>query len=154
MHPADKEVCTQDGLFEFNVMPFGLCNAPATFQRLMDCVLAGLQWQSCLVYLDDVIILGRSFPEHLNNLRVVFDRLREAGLKLKTSKCTFCQKEVVFLGHIVSEEGVSTDPAKVQAITSWPIPTNQKQVQQFLGLCNYYCRFIQDFAPWPSHLIG
>ena len=108
----------------------------------MDCVLAGLQWQSCLVYLDDVIILGRSFSEHLNNLRAVFDRLREAGLKLKTSKCTFYQKEVVFHGHIVSEEGVSTDPAKVQAITSWPIPTNQKQVQQFLGLCNYYCRFI------------
>ena len=121
---------------------FGLCNAPGTFQRLMDCVLAGLQWQSCLVYLDDVIILGRSFSEHLNNLRAVFDRLREAGLKLKTSKCTFYQKEVVFHGHIVSEEGVSTDPAKVQAITSWPIPTNQKQVQQFLGLCNYYCRFI------------
>ena len=149
MHPADKEktaVCTQDGLFEFNVMPFGLCNAPATFQRLMDCVLAGLHWQSCLVYLDDVIILGRSFPEHLNNLRAVFDRLREAGLKLKTSKCNFCQKEVVFLGHIVSEEGISTDPAKVQAITSWPTPTSQRQVQQFLGLCNYYRRFIQDFA--------
>ena len=91
MHPADKEkaaVCTQDGLFEFNVMPFVLCNASATFQ--MCCVLAGLQWQSCLVYLDDVIILGRSFPEHFNNLRAVFDRMREAGLKLMTSKCTVC----------------------------------------------------------------
>ena len=86
MHPADKEktaACTQDGLPEF--LPFGLCNAPATFQWLMDCVLAGLQWLSCLAYLEDVIILGRSFPEHLNNLRAVFDQLREAGLKLKIS---------------------------------------------------------------------
>lgn len=82
MHPADKEktaMCTPDGLFEFNVMPFGLCNAPATFQRPMDCIMAGLQWQSCLVCLDDVIVLGRSFPEHLNNVRVVFDQLREAA---------------------------------------------------------------------------
>ena len=114
VQPEDREktaVCTPDGLFEFNVMPFGLCNAPATFQRLMDCVLAGLHWQSCLVYLDDVIILGRSFSEHLHNLRDVFDRFREAGLKLKPSKCTFGQKEVAFLGHIVLDKGVATDPA-------------------------------------------
>ena len=149
VQPEDREktaVCTPDGLFEFNVMPFGLCNAPATFQRLMDCVLAGLHWQSCLVYLDDVIILGRSFSEHLHNLRDVFDRFREAGLKLKPSKCTFGQKEVAFLGHIVSDKGVATDPAKVAAITNWPTPRNRKEVQQFLGLGNYYRRFIKDFA--------
>ena len=151
MQPEDREktaVCTPDGLFEFNVMPrpFGLCNAPATFQRLMDCVLAGLHWQSCLVYLDDIIILGRSFSEHLHNLRDVFDRFREAGLKLKPSKCTFGQKEVAFLGHIVSDTGVATDPVKVAAITNWPTPRNRKEVQQFLGLGNYYRRFIKDFA--------
>ena len=128
------------------MMPFGLCNAPATFQRLMDCVLAGLHWQSCLVYLDDVIILGRSFSEHLHNLRDVFDRFREAGLKLKPSKCTFGQKEVAFPGHIVSDKGVATDPAKVAAITNWPTPRSRKEVQQFLGLGNYYRRFIKDFA--------
>ena len=116
MHPAEKEntaVCTQDGsgLFEFNVMPFALCNAPATFQRLMDCVLAGWQWLSCLVYLDDVIILGRSFPEHLCRRRA-FSR--------------------ILLSYI-------------QTFVSWLTSTNQKQVQQFLGLCNYYRHSIQDF---------
>ena len=149
VRPEDREktaVCTSERLFEFNVMPFGLCNAPATFQRLMDCVLAGLHWQSCLVYLDDVLILGRSFSEHLHNLRDVFDRLREAGLKLKPSKCTFGQKEVAFLGHIVSDQGIAPDPTKVAAITNWPTPRNRKEVQQFLGLGNYYRRFIQDFA--------
>ena len=148
VRPEDREktaVCTSEGLFEFNVMPFGLCNAPATFQRLMDCVLAGLHWQ-CLVYLDDIIILGRSFSDHLHKLRDVFDRFREAGLKLKPSKCKFGQKEVAFLGHIVSDQGIAPDPAKVAAITNWPIPRNRKEVQRFLGLGNYYRRFIQDFG--------
>ena len=149
VRPEDREktaVCTSEGLFEFNVMPFGLCNAPATFQRLMDCVLAGLHWQSCLVYLDGIIILGRSFSDHLHKLRDVFDRFREAGLKLKPSKCKFGQKEVAFLDHIVSDQGIAPDPAKVAAITNWPIPRSRKEVQQFLGLGNYYRRFIQDFA--------
>jgi hypothetical protein len=149
MHPEDKEktaVCTPEGLFEFNVMPFGLCNAPATFQRLMDCVLAGLHWETCLVYLDDVIVLGKSFEDHLRNLQGVFQRLREAGLKLKTSKCNLCQEKVSFLGHIVSQKGISTDPSKIEAITKWPTPTECREVQQFLGLCNYYRRFIRNFA--------
>ena len=84
-------------------MPFGLCNAPATFQRLMDSVLAGLQWTSCLVYLDDIIVIGTSFEDHLNNLALVFDRLRSANLKLKPSKCSLACKEVAFLGHTVSD---------------------------------------------------
>ena len=149
MLPEDREktaVCTPDRLFEFNVMPFGLCNAPAMFQRLMDCVLAGLHWQSCLVYLDDVIFLERSFSEHLHNLRDVFDRFQEAGLKLKLSKCIFGQKEVAFLGHIVSDKGVATDPAKVAAITNWPTHRSRKEIQQFLGLGNYYRCFIKDYA--------
>ena len=87
---AKTAFCTPDGLFEFNVMPFGLCNAPATFQRLMDLVLAGLQWSSCLVYLDDVIVIGKTFKEHLSNLHTVLTRLREAGLKLKPKKCALC----------------------------------------------------------------
>ena len=93
--------CTPEGLFEFNVMPFGLCNAPATFQRLMDLVLAGLQWSHCLVYLDDVIVLGSTFDNYLNNLRAVFDRIQEAGLKLKPSKCSFLREKVEYLGHIL-----------------------------------------------------
>jgi hypothetical protein len=149
VHPDDKEktaVTTPEGLFEFNVMPFGLCNAPATFQRLMDCVLAGLHWETCLVYLDDVIIIGKSFEDHLHNLHHVFQRFREAGLKLKPTKCTFCQPEVSFLGHVVSRTGIATDPSKVESIRKWPAPTQRKEVQQFLGLCNYYRRFIQNFA--------
>ena len=144
--PEDQEktaFCTPNGLFEFRVMPFGLYSAPATFLRLMDMVLAGVQWSSCLVYLDDVIIIGKTFKEHLTNLREVFNRQRGAGLKLKPSKCDFCCKQVEFLGHIVSEDGVRTDPTKV---TQWPVPKTKREVQQFLGLANYYCRFVKDFA--------
>ena len=110
--------CTPDGLFEFNVMPFGLCNAPATFQRLMDAVLAGLQWNSCLVYLDDVIIPGKDFEDHLQNIRIVLERLRQAGLKLHPNKCYFGKKQVAFLGHIVSEDGVATDPHKTSKVAN------------------------------------
>ena len=112
MEVAEKDrpktaFCTTEGLFEFKVMPFGLCNAPATFQQLMDLLLARLQWSHCLVYIDDVIILGKSFPSHMEKLSIVFDRLRTAGLKLKPSKCHFLQQEVQFLGHVVSSEGVT-----------------------------------------------
>ena len=137
---------TPEGLFEFNVMPFGLCNAPATFQWLMDLVLAGLQSSSGLVYLDDIIVTENTFLEHLHHLCVVFDRLREANLKSKPAKFAFCKSEVAFLGHIVSANGVITDPAKVEKVKNWPLPTSKREVQQFLGLANYYQRFIQDFA--------
>ena len=92
-------------------MPFGLCNAPATFQRLMNLILGGLQLSSCLVYLDDIIVMGRSFDEHLRNLATVFDRIREAGLKLKPAKCQFLQDQVQYLGHIVTREGIAADPS-------------------------------------------
>ena len=149
MDEADKPktaFCTPEGLFEFNVMPFGLCNAPATFQRLMDSVLAGLQWSSCLVYLDDIIVMGKTFEDHLRNLAEVFDRLRSANLKLKPTKCAFACKEVAFLGHIVSDQGVATNPALTEKVSNWPEPQSVREVQQFLGLASYYRRFVQDFA--------
>eukprot|EP00731_Ephydatia_muelleri_P034946 Em0087g15a len=136
---------TPEGLFQFRVMPFGLCNAPATFQRLMDRVL-GLKWSSCLVYLDDIIIVGTSFSEHLRNLAGVLQRLRQAGLKLKPSKCKWCQKSVTFLGHIVSEEGVAADPSKTAVVAGWPPPQSKREMQQFLGLANYYRKFVKNFA--------
>jgi hypothetical protein len=145
----DKEktaFVTRDGLYEFNVMPFGLCNAPATFQRLMDMVLSGLQWTHCLVYLDDVIVFSCDFTSHLDKLHQVFLRLQKAGLKVKPTKCVFFQKEVPFLGHIVSEHGIATDPAKIDKVAKWPTPVSRHQLQQFLGLANYYRRFIKDFA--------
>lgn len=147
--PKDREktaFCTPEGLFEFRVMPFGLCNAPATFQRLMDACLAGLQWSSCLVYIDDLIIPGKTFCEHLTHLRQVLQRLREARLKLKPNKCNLCLKEVEFLGHVVGADGVHTDPAKTEKVATWPVPTSKREVQQFLGLANYYRRFVKDFA--------
>ena len=138
--------CTTEGLFQFKVMPFGLCNAPATFQRLMDLVLAGLQWSHCLVYLDDVIVLGKSFSDHLQNLQTVFARLRQAGLKLKPTKCSLLQQKVQYLGHIVSRSGVAVDPAKVEKVQTWPVPKTIQEVRQFLGFCSYYRQFIQNFA--------
>ncbi len=149
MAPQDKPktaFASRMGLYHFNVMPFGLTNAPSTFERLMDTVLRGLQWEECLVYLDDIIVPGRSVPECVDRLAHVFDRLSTAGLKLKPSKCTFFQKEVTFLGHVVSEAGVSTDPSKIEVVKDWPVPIDVKQVRSFLGLSGYYRRFIKDFA--------
>ena len=115
LHPEDKEksaFSTGQGLWQITVMPFGL-NAPATFERLMESVLRGLTYEACLVYLDDVIVVGRTFQEQLDNLRNVFQRLREAHLKLNPEKCQLFRKEVRYLGHIVSPSGVTTDPEMV-----------------------------------------
>lgn len=138
--------CSRKGLFEWNIMPFGLCNAPATFQRLMDRVLVGLQWETCLVYLDDIIILGSDVEEMLQRLSQVFDRLRQANLKLKPGKCCLFHREVAYLGHIVSANGVATDPQKILKTQEWPVPTSVSEVRQFVGLASYYRRFIRDFA--------
>ena len=139
MSPEDQEktaFCTPEGLFEFTVMPFGLCNAPATFQRLMDLVLSGLQWTECLVYLDDVIILGRNFEDHFRSLKLVFQRLRESGLKLKPAKCSLFQEKVSYLGHVISADGIATDPDKSNQVAQWPVPTSAKEVQKLLGLAS------------------
>ena len=143
---AKTAFCTPGGLFQFRVMPFGLCNAPACFQRLMDLVLSGMQWSQCLVYLDDIIVLGSSFESHIQNLDSVFQRLREAGLRLKPAKCAFFRQEVQYLGHIISREGVATDPEKVRKVAAWPVPKSKRETQQFIGFANYYRRFIKDFA--------
>ncbi len=131
------------GLFE---MPFGLCNVPVTFQRLMDLVLSGINWWRCLVYLDNIIIIGRNFDDHLSNLEAVLLRLRQAGLKLKPARCTFLQCQVRYLGYIVSGDGVATDPAWVEKVATWPLPATTKEVQQFVGFASYYKRFIKNFA--------
>ena len=107
---------TRRGLFQFRKMPFGLACAPETFKRLMERVLAGLQWNICLVYLDDIIVVGRNFEEMLTNLRQVFDRLIDAGLKLKPKKCSLFAKSVSFLGHVISENDVAMDQQKVEVI--------------------------------------
>ena len=112
----------------------------------MDRVLAGLQWETCLVYLDDIIVLGRDVPEMLHRLSDVFNRLQDANLKLKPAKCCLFCHQVAYLGHIVSEQGVTTDPAKIQKVQDWPTPTSIQEVRQFIGLASYYRRFVEDFA--------
>jgi hypothetical protein len=149
MDPEDKEktaFATCLGLYQFTVMPFGLANAPSSFERLMEDVLRGLQWEECLLYMDDIIVRGASFEENLARLEHVFQRLLEANLKLKPSKCRFFQKEIPCLGHIVSEDGVRTDPEKVAAVKNWPQPKNAKEIRSFLGLCSYYRKYVKGFA--------
>ena len=133
-------------LFEFNQVPFGLCNAPATFSRLMDRVLAGLHWETCLFYLDDIIVFSSTWEEHLARLREVFERLRHAKLKLGASKCTFAAKEVSYLGHRVTEEGLLPDPSLLAAIRDIPPPKTATEVRSFLGLAGYYRRYVKGFA--------
>ena len=116
------------GHFEFNVMPFGLTNAPATFQHLMECTLAGLTGTQCLIYLDDIVIFSRDFTEHMERLTNVLQALQQAGLTLKPSKCHFAQREVKYLGHIVSAAGVRPDPTKIEAVSTYPIPKNGKEL--------------------------
>lgn len=134
------------GLYEFNVMPFGLCNAPATFQRLMERVLSNIPYATCLVYLDDVLVHAKTFEELLDKLKLVFGRLQAAGLKLSPTKCDLCQKSVKYLGHVISTTGISPDPEKVVAVSDWPTPRSQRDVRSFIGLCGYYRRFICDFS--------
>jgi hypothetical protein len=133
---------TRRGSWRYNVMPFGLTCAPSVFQRLMDLVLCGLTFEACMVYLDDIIIFGPDFDTHLNRLKLVFDRVRQAGLKLKASKCCLLQRKVSFLGHVVSADGLEVQEEKVTAVKSWPIPTNLHEVRSFVGFCSYYRRFI------------
>lgn len=134
------------GLWRFNVMPFGLCNAPATFERLMERVLGQLQWQICLCYLDDIMVFSSTVTEHLDHLETIFQRLRAAKLKLKPKKCHFFRKEVTFLGHIVSSEGIATDPAKISKVQDCPAPRDVHEVRSIVGLMSYYRRFIPQFA--------
>lgn len=137
---------TQTGHYEFTRMPFGLKTAPATFQRAMDNVLRGLQGLHCLVYLDDIIVYSSSLQEHIEKLRLVFERLRATNLKVTLDKCEFFRKEVLYLGHIITKEGLKPNNNKIQAVIDFPILTTTTQIKSFLGLVRYYRKFIKDFA--------
>ncbi|GBM80234.1 Retrovirus-related Pol polyprotein from transposon 297, partial [Araneus ventricosus] len=150
IQPEDKDktaFTTGQELWQFKVMPFGLCNAPATFERLMETVLSGLTSEACLVNLDDIIIVGRTFEEHLNNIRKVFQRLQTANLMISPKKCRFFRKEVSYLGHIISADGVKTDQKKTKAVADWPRPETVYDLRSFLGLCTYYRRFALITSP-------
>lgn len=152
MEESDKQktafVCPL-GFWEFNRMPQGITNAPSTFQRLMEKCVGEMNLKEVLVFIDDLIIFSSSLEEHEQRLKRVLQRLKEYGLKLAPGKCKFFQTSVRYLGHVVSEKGVETDPEKVKALTTWPVPTNLKELQSFLGFAGYYRRFIQGY----SHVI-
>ena len=134
------------GFYEYNRMPFGLTNSPATYQRLMEDCLADLNLKVCCIFIDDVIVFGKTYEEHLENLRLVFQRIREANLKLAPHKCEFFKRRVKYVGHVVSKEGIEIDQQKVDAVINWPKPTTPEQVRRFLGFVGYYRRFIQNFS--------
>ena len=137
---------TFGGLWEFITLPFGLCNAPSLFQRLMERVLSGLLWKFAFVYIDDILCCSTTFDEHVSHLKQIFNRLRAANLKLKISKCHFAQKQISFLGHTVSQQGIAVDPSKTDKIMKFPQPTTITELKRFLGLCSYYRRFVQNFS--------
>ncbi|UYV77687.1 K02A2.6-like [Cordylochernes scorpioides] len=137
---------TPDGLYEFQVMPFGLCNAPATFERMIDSVLGSLKWNMCLCYLDDIVVYAPTFEEHLRRLQLVLSCIQKAGLSLNHKKCLFGSRRIKILGHLVDANGIHPDPDKVEAVSKFPRPRNISELKSFLGLCSYYRRFIENFA--------
>ena len=143
---------TKYGLFEHVRLPFGLCNSPATFSRIIQTVLRGLTWKECLAYLDDVVVLGKDFDEHLQNLSLIFSRFEQYNLKLKPEKCVLFQTEIKFLGKMVSQKGVSINPESIEAVKTWPIPKNTKQLESFLGFANYHRDHVKKFSEMSSTL--
>lgn len=137
---------TPDGLFQFTRMSFGLCNAPASFQRMMDTILGPLKWKVCLVYMDDILIFSRSFEEHLDRLALVLDAVRRAGLLLQVKKCLFASDTTKYLGHVLNGEGIAPDPEKVEAIVKFPVPRGVRELRRFLGMASFYRRFVRGFA--------
>ena len=136
-----------NGLFEFQLMLFGLCNSPATFQKVMQKALAGLN-QFCSMYTDDVIVYSKSVDEDKVNLEKVSDRLRQKGLKLHPEKCKLGCSEVLYLGHVV---GILPNPEKVKAVQDFPVLTKEKSLREFLGLASYYRCFVPKLAKWQHH---
>ena len=134
------------GFYECIRMQFGLTNAPATFERLMESCLGDLHLNWCIIYLDDIIIFSKDPDDYIKRLEGVFEKLAPAGLKLKPSKCEFFKAKLKYLGHIVSLEGIATDPAKIETIQKWPVPKTVTDVCSFIGFTNYYCKFIKGYA--------
>src|SRR6266542_566597 len=134
------------GLYQFNVMLFGLTNAPATFQRLMNYVLHDYLNDFVVVYLDNILVCSDTFDEHINHLRKVFIKLREANLMIKLKKCKFGQRKIKFLGHTIGTDGLRIDPENIEKIINCPVPTDVTGVRKFMGLCNYYRKFIKDLS--------
>ena len=145
---------TPMGLYKWKRLPIGLASAPGAFQNLLELIMAGLSYEVALVYLDDIVIFGRSFEEHLNRPDLVLGRLKDAGLKMQGSQCRFFQEKIHFLGHTVSNKGVEVDPEKVAAVSKTKSPRTIKELWALLGLAGFYRRFIQYFGKKQSLFIS
>ena len=149
MNKGDKEktaFVTHQGLYEFNVMPFDLTNAPSVFQELMNHVLKGIRNKYAMPYIDDILVYSRTFEEHMQHIREVFKQLEKPNLKLKLKKCEFLKTRVKYLGHVISDEGLEPDPEKVIKIHAMKPPTTVRGVRGFLGAAGYYMKFIENYA--------
>lgn len=134
------------GLYEFLRLPQGLVNSPSTFQRIMESIFGDLNFSQLVLYLDDILVFSQTWEEHLDRLDTVFGRLEKNGLKLNGAKCKLLQQSVSHLGHVISGDGISVDPGKIDRILQWPTPSNMEQVRSFLGLASYYRRFVKGFS--------
>ncbi len=149
MEESDRDITTfstGDGLYKWKVMPMGLKNSSATFQRLMELIFHGMHWTKVCFFIDDVIIFGKTFDQKMANMRDAFTRLRKAGLKVRPDKCQLFCKEVTFLGHIVSREGVKPDPSNIEKVKNWPRPQNVTGLRGWLGLTGFYRKYIKSYA--------
>jgi hypothetical protein len=149
MHPDDipkTAFRTHQGHYEFRVMPFGLCNAPSTFQAAMNNLLQPFLRKFVTVFFDDILVYSFSLEDHLQHLEYVFTTLLKGGYFLKQSKCLLAQRQLEYLGHVVSASGVCPEPSKIQAMVDWPLPTNITALRGFLGLTGFYRKFIQGYA--------
>lgn len=134
------------GQFQMTRMPMGLKTSPSSFSRMMNIALAGLNYEKCLIYLDDLIIFGRNLETHNKNLQDVFERLKKVNLKLNPTKCEFLKKEILYLGHVITNKGILPDPQKITVVKNYPCPTNSDEVKRFVAFTNYYRKFVPNFA--------
>jgi hypothetical protein len=137
---------THCGHYEFRVMAFGLTGAPGTFQEAVNSTLSPCLRKFVLVFFDDILIYSATYADHLLHIKLVFELLAQDKWKIKLSKCTFAQRQINYLGHVISEHGVGTDPKKIEAISNWPSPQNAKELRNFLGLAGYYRKFVRHFG--------